>query len=383
MFTPTLSTIGLRLALLAPLLPLALSPAPSALAPSALAPSALAPCTTFCLAGANGPVFGRNYDWGIGVANVTVNKRGLAKSALVDVSTEPAQWTSKYGSITFNQYGREFPSGGMNEAGLVVEVMWLTDTVFPEPDRRQGIRELTWIQYQLDNCKSVAEVIATDEKIRVTPESISIHFLVCDRSGKQATIEFLDGEMVAHLGGKLPIPALTNSPYSDSMEYLETIVGFGGDRPTPRSESSLDRFVRAACGVVDFEPSSAQETIGYAFGILADVSQGTYTKWSMVYDIDALTIHFKTSAAPTVKTLKLAQFDFSPATPCRILDIDTPEQGDPSALFVDYTTEANRKLVQESWRNTEFLQDKTEARLEEVATYPETVSVATEGESPR
>jgi choloylglycine hydrolase len=28
-------------------------------------------------------------------------------------------WISKYGSITFNQYGREFPTGGMNEKGLV------------------------------------------------------------------------------------------------------------------------------------------------------------------------------------------------------------------------------------------------------------------------
>jgi choloylglycine hydrolase len=26
-------------------------------------------------------------------------------------------WTSRYGSITFNQYGREFPSGGINEKG--------------------------------------------------------------------------------------------------------------------------------------------------------------------------------------------------------------------------------------------------------------------------
>jgi penicillin V acylase-like amidase (Ntn superfamily) len=27
--------------------------------------------------------------------------------------------------VTFNQYGRNFPSGGMNEAGLVIELMWL------------------------------------------------------------------------------------------------------------------------------------------------------------------------------------------------------------------------------------------------------------------
>ena len=35
----------------------------------------------------------------------------------------PASWVSKYGSVTFNQYGRELPTGGMNEAGLVVETI--------------------------------------------------------------------------------------------------------------------------------------------------------------------------------------------------------------------------------------------------------------------
>ena len=40
----------------------------------------------------------------------------------------------KYGAIFFNQFGREFPMGGMNEAGLVVELMWLDETVFPSPD---------------------------------------------------------------------------------------------------------------------------------------------------------------------------------------------------------------------------------------------------------
>jgi penicillin V acylase-like amidase (Ntn superfamily) len=343
-----------------------------------LAPSAAAPCTTFCLPGSNGPVFGRNYDWGVGVALVTVNKRRLGKTALVEEGTEPARWTSKYGSITFNQYGRELPMGGMNEKGLVVEVMWLTDTRFPDPDSRPGVAELTWVQYQLDNCMSVEEVIATDSKIRVTTDSISIHFFVCDQSGEQATIEFLDGKMVAHAGYDLPIPALTNSTYEDSMGYLETIDGFGGDKPTPKSGSSLDRFARAACGVVDYEPSTTKETIAYAFGLLKDVSQGDYTQWSIVYDIADGAIHFKTKTAPAIKTIKLASFDFSPLTPCRILDIDTPKAGDPTELFVDYTMAANLKLIRTSFGATEFLADLPDELLMKYAAYPETIIVPTE-----
>ncbi len=44
-------------------------------------------------------------------------------------------WTAVYGSISFNQYGKEFPTGGMNEKGLVVELMWLDETKFPAQDK--------------------------------------------------------------------------------------------------------------------------------------------------------------------------------------------------------------------------------------------------------
>ena len=80
-------------------------------------------CTTFCIDDGEKLVFGRNYDWGIGVGLVMVNKRGLSKTALLFSPTEvPARWVSKYGSVTFNQYGREFPTGGINEKGLVPEL---------------------------------------------------------------------------------------------------------------------------------------------------------------------------------------------------------------------------------------------------------------------
>ena len=36
---------------------------------------------------------------------------------------KPIEWISKYGSISFNQFGAEFPYGGINEEGLVVEIM--------------------------------------------------------------------------------------------------------------------------------------------------------------------------------------------------------------------------------------------------------------------
>src|SRR6266480_3041856 len=108
-------------------------------------------CTTFCLKHKGEVLFGKNYDWSIGDGLVFVNKRGIAKTATAEGTPRPAKWVSKYGSVTFNQYGRENPSGGMNEAGLVIELMWLDEAQYPKADARPTVGTLEWIQYQLDN----------------------------------------------------------------------------------------------------------------------------------------------------------------------------------------------------------------------------------------
>ena len=106
-------------------------------------------CTTFCAGG----LFGRNYDFEIGYGHVIVNKRGVSKTSQTD---KPASWTSRFGSITFNQFGRDSATGGMNEKGLVVELMWLDGTRYPAADARSEVGTLEWIQYQLDTASNVA-----------------------------------------------------------------------------------------------------------------------------------------------------------------------------------------------------------------------------------
>ena len=69
-------------------------------------------CTTFCVKVGDTVIFGRNYDFEIGGGALIVNPRGLRKTGFLPRG--PA-WTSSYGSVTFNQFGRDFPMGGMNE----------------------------------------------------------------------------------------------------------------------------------------------------------------------------------------------------------------------------------------------------------------------------
>jgi len=112
-------------------------------------------CTTFFLQKNGEIVFGKNYDWETATGAVHTNQRNTHKRSLVIDGSKSFEWTSKFGSVTFNQYGKEFPNGGMNEKGLVIELMWLSETQYPRADERPSLSVLQWIQYQLDNHSTV------------------------------------------------------------------------------------------------------------------------------------------------------------------------------------------------------------------------------------
>ncbi|MCP4624458.1 MAG: linear amide C-N hydrolase, partial [bacterium] len=175
-------------------------------------PGAVLPCTTFVIDNNGSPVYCKNMDWMPVPAYVMVNKRGVSKTTVPADNGTAAAWTSKYGSITFNWQARELPFEGINEAGLFISAMGFWDLKkFPEPDERPGMLVDQWIQYQLDNFSTLDEVIASDRDIRI--EGPWIHFLVSDRQGNCAIIEFPYGEMVCYTGEAMPVKVLANTAY--------------------------------------------------------------------------------------------------------------------------------------------------------------------------
>ena len=294
-------------------------------------------CTTFCTRG----LFGRNYDWNIGYGMVTVNKRGMSKSSAL--TGAPAQWVSRYGSITFNQYGRDNPTGGMNEAGLVVELMWLDGTRYPKADTRPEVGGLEWIQYQLDTASTVAEVIVNARRVRISDEAAPLHYLVADARGNAATVEFLGGEIVVNRGQSL---ALANDPYSESVAAMQ--------------KGANDRFARASKGL------ASATSVDDAFALLDNVAQ-PHTQWSIVYDLVKRRITWRTKANRELRGLGFAGLDFGCMTAVRVVDIDAGK-GDVAALLREYTSAANLALVEKSVRGTPFLKD---VNVAEMAKWPE------------
>ncbi len=331
-------------------------------------PSDATACTGFRTGVEGRFIMGKSYDWDIGWALVVFNPIGLEKIALtLGGQDTPATWTSQHASITFDQYGCEMPNGGLNDAGLAIELMILGQTQYPPSDDRPAVNELQFIQYCLDNFGSVDEMIEGAALIRISPVHAKVHYLACDSTGICASFEFLGGQMVVATKDSMPAATLTNSTYADSVEYLGQFVGFGGDLAIPQTTSSLDRFVRASSLSVE---TADGEIPTAAFSILDSVSQGDFSQWNIVYDLEERTIHFRTYTSPARKVIRLDQFNPGCDSGRWILDIDHSEAGDARSAFVPYTKEANAALIDKSLSTIQGLPDYVKAVL---ALYPDSL----------
>lgn len=327
-------------------------------------------CTTFNLRSDDVNIFGRNYDWSVGDGAVIVNKRGLTKTAMkvTDETGTPATWRSKFGSITFNQYGREFPQGGINEAGLVVEVMALPEGgKYPMPDSRPYVGKAQFRQYLLDSFSTVKEVIESDSAIRISAQGKGpmTHLLVSDRTGASAVIEFIGGKRVIYTGDSMPVRALSNSLYTDSLSYWKA-------KKVPAVDPllSVKRFIHAADSANSFDSKTIKTPVDHAFSVLKQVTQGDKTKWSIVYDINNLKIFFQTSSNPKVRSIDLKTADFSCKTSVKMIDIDAGSSNINNS-FQDYTLQANRKLIGDAFRKTDFLKNIPAQVVDSIAAYPD------------
>lgn len=305
------------------------------------------PCTTFVLQGGGRIYFGRNLDWHWEDGFVVINRRNIEKTAFVAAERPAANWTSKYGSVTFNQFGCEMPFGGMNEAGLVVETSMLMETKYPAADSRPEINMLQWVQYQLDNCRTVAEVIATDKQIRLEQPTLParIHYLVCDAEGDCATIEYLDGALVCHRGPDLPWRALANSTYQQCAAHLRAQAAAEDDAAPPKDGRSLSRFARAAARAGQFTPASVQQDMQYACDTLEQVCQ-EHTVWRIVYDVSAREIHYQTRGNPQPRKLALKGLEFSYARQAQFVDIAANPNATGRFDFQDLTEARQRKYLE-------------------------------------
>ncbi|MFM8269840.1 MAG: linear amide C-N hydrolase [Pseudomonadota bacterium] len=307
-----------------------------------LSPLVSVACTSFYWKSAEGSFLGKSYDWHHENALLITNKRHVKKTGFTMSPWEAGpQWVSKYGSLTFNQYGREFPNGGMNEEGLVVEVLWLSSSEYEGFDFRPVLNQLTWVQYQLDNFALVSEVIEALPKYRMSPIQGKIHYFLCDKTSNCAVVEWLHGKPVVHSGLDMEPKAITNSSYQESQSELQRINH-------PHDESSLSRFVRVA-SLLKMETPSLE----HSFNLLESVAMTNLTTWNIVYNLDSKEIFYRTKSNPNLRSVKMSSFNYDCGTSPLMLNIN---EGKDSVddRFSPFDYQHNYDLVTDGLNDVNF-----------------------------
>ena len=298
--------------------------------------------STFKLQKGKTLIYGHNLNEGdIGVPGlVFINKRGMFKTGRTwneiitrgQINPSSHTWISRYGSVTFNNFGKDFPDGGMNEAGLFIWEM-NEEADYPKNDSLPKLNQMNWMQYILDNYSTTEEAIGSASEFEI--DGWSCHFFVGDAEGNTAAIAFINGEVVVHTGDEMPVPALFNSPYDRELELSKYFRGFGGEYQPDETDPNVPRFVRTAVMIDNYQKED--DPIDYGFYMLKTLRVFNDPEWSILFDAQNRTVHFRTRINPERKTLVMDEIDFSNSEPALVLNMATAFSGNILSVFKPYS----------------------------------------------
>ncbi len=314
-------------------------------------------CTRAVYQGPDGLIItGRSMDWRDEIpANLWLFPRGMQRHGAVGPNS--ISWTSKYGSIVASAFDIA-SSDGMNEKGLVANLLWLAETRYPEYGPTQkGLTVAAWVQYVLDNFATVDEAVKALRKepfvvvsanIPGTDRFATLHLSISDGKGDNAIFEYVDGKLVIH--HDMAYTVMTNSPVFEKQialnDYWEQI---GGLTMLPGTNRAADRFVRASF-YMNAIPKTGDSRIAVAsvfsvirnasvpFGISsAEEPNISSTRWRSVSDQKNRVYYFETTLTPSTFRVDLKRVDFDAKKPVKKLLVDNNQTyaGDALVEFKD------------------------------------------------
>jgi penicillin V acylase-like amidase (Ntn superfamily) len=302
-------------------------------------------------------VSGRTMDWPestepkLMVFPAGIERNGAKVGAEIVVKENPAEWTSKYGSLVTTIYGIG-TIDGINERGLGVHLLYLNATDFGARDAtKPGVQAALWGQYALDNAATVAEALALLDKVQVVMaeargHKANVHLAMEDASGDSAIIEYIGGKPVVHHGRDYRI--MTNDPTYDEQLALLKELDFSNpssEMPLPGNVNARDRFQRAAYySALLPEPKDARSAAAGILAIMRNVSVpfgapykgfGIYnTEYRTAMDLTDRRYFFELTTSPNVIWADLSTFDLSPGASVLTLDPDNIDlSGNVSGKF--------------------------------------------------
>ncbi|MCG7503185.1 linear amide C-N hydrolase [Tenacibaculum sp. Mcav3-52] len=180
----------------------------------------------------------RNMDWATQMPTTIFafkvdSNEDIIKSGTTPENEHSLTWTPRYNSIV-TMVGTEAPFGasdGINSEGLVANLLYDSNATYHRADGSscKKLDVLRWVQFVLDTCCSVSEVIAKFSKEAETQiqliggkvpgstKEASLHLSVSDILGKSAIIEIHNGEFIIYNNKNFRV--MTNEPsYAKQIE---------------------------------------------------------------------------------------------------------------------------------------------------------------------
>lgn len=302
-------------------------------------------CTRVVYTGNNGMVVtGRTMDWKTKLeSNIWVFPRGMERNG--ETGANSLKWTSKYGSVVTSAY--EIAStDGMNEKGLVANLLWLPESKYPERDKsKPGLTIAAWVQYMLDNFATVNEAITfvKDETFQVVSDQMpdgsrlaTLHLSISDAEGDNAIFEYVGGKLTIFHSKDYKV--MTNSPTYDKQialnDYWKSI---GGLTFLPGTNRAADRFARASFYTNALpKTDNAQIAVASVFSVIRNASvpygistpespEISSTEWRTVSDSKNLTYYFESAIAPSIFWVNLNDMNLKKGAPVMKLTIANDE----------------------------------------------------------
>ena len=249
---------------------------------------------------------------------------------------------------------------GINEKGLVANLLWLAESEYPKYDpqsNKKGLAISYWAQYVLDNFASVNEavehfkngnVVIVSDYIPGTDMFTTLHLSISDASGDNAIFEYINGELVIH--HDMSYSVMTNSPIFEEQlalnKYWESIPG---TVMLPGPNRAADRFVRASY-YIQAIPKTDDVRIAVAsvfsvirncsvpFGISSPTEPNiSSTRWRSVSDQKNLVYYFENVLTPNTFWVDMKKLDFNENGKVMKLIASGTEtySGETSSLFMN------------------------------------------------
>ena len=258
-----------------------------------------------------------------------------------EIGKNPLEWTSKYGSVVASAYDI-CSTDGMNEKGLVANLLWLAESEYPQWDgKKPGLSIAAWVQYILDNFATVDEAVSYVEKgtFEVVSDMMpdgtrmaTLHLSISDADGDNAIFEYIGGELKIHHDKSYQV--MTNSPVFDQQLALNDYwKNIGGTTFLPGTNRAADRFVRASFYINAIpKVADTRTAVASVFSVIRNTSVPlgittpnepniSSTRWRTVSDQKNKVYFFESTIQPNVFWVNLRDVDFSEKAPVKMLDL--------------------------------------------------------------